>query len=502
MLDTVDLPIWLSGIKKALATGLSTPIWWRTCVRSGRVAGSISQRISKGLSTNKWYFRSCAGCPTSPGWPTGPNRPRDDDTDYRSCKAGSLVHALLLGPVRAPVNAPEITRLQVVRFTSLHCLADHRACQNRGSAAKCLCIVNGADTCPMTPRPRCRARKFATRPTSILGISLVTAISAAALVSPRHAAAGQVSDFKAQAAQIAKDLILEQLQIGTYDQQYDVDTAKVQQEQAQIQSTEAAIIGDASRVGRDRQRLQSEAIFAYMHLDTQASGVGALFSDQKQVPTRTEYEVVASGDIALAIDALRSDEKQLRAAKGTLEQQQARDQATTRQEAVLQSAAHQTQAELQSKQSEVQGQLAVAVAQQQAAQSAAAAAAVQMAQAAAAAAATTTTLPPQRHSTSASSTSTSVPSASTTDPSLPPFLKCVLQAESGGDYSAVSPDGMYMGGFQFSQATWNEAAQLAGMPQLVNVPPNLASPAEQDDLAIALYQADGQQPWNDSCRNS
>ena len=59
-----------------------------------------------------------------------------------------------------------------------------------------------------------------------------------------------------------------------------------------------------------------------------------------------------------------------------------------------------------------------------------------------------------------------------------------------------------MGGFQFSQPTWNEAAQLAGMPQLINVPPNEATPAEQDDLAIALYDADGQQPWDDSCRNS
>ena len=87
-------------------------------------------------------------------------------------------------------------------------------------------------------------------------------------------------------------------------------------------------------------------------------------------------------------------------------------------------------------------------------------------------------------------------------PRAPPFLQCVLRVESGGNYGAVSPGGMYMGGFQFSQLTWNEAAQLAGMPQLINVPPNQATPAQQDDLAIALYQADGQQPWDDSCRNS
>ncbi len=77
-----------------------------------------------------------------------------------------------------------------------------------------------------------------------------------------------------------------------------------------------------------------------------------------------------------------------------------------------------------------------------------------------------------------------------------------MQAESGGNYGAVSPGGTYMGGFQFSQATWNEAAQLAGMPQLINVPPNEATPAEQDDLAIALYEADGGQSWNDSCPTS
>jgi hypothetical protein len=47
-LETVARPMWLSGMRKALATGASTPIWWRTWVRSGWVAGSISQITSKG----------------------------------------------------------------------------------------------------------------------------------------------------------------------------------------------------------------------------------------------------------------------------------------------------------------------------------------------------------------------------------------------------------------------------------------------------------------------
>jgi hypothetical protein len=321
-----------------------------------------------------------------------------------------------------------------------------------------------------------------------------------------------VSNLKAQAAQIAQDLVLEQLQINAYQQQYDVDAAKVQQDQAAIGSTERQIHADVSRVSRDRKRLQDEAVSAYINADPQVGGTQSLFEgdqNQNKALARAQYEQVAGGDITATIDALHIDENQLSAQRATLEQQEARDQATTNQEATLTNAAHQTKGELESKQSEITGQLAAAVAQQQAAQAAAAAAAVRAAQAAAQAAAsrttTSTTQPaPSAPSTTAqgTATSTSIVATSSGDPSLPPFLQCVLQTESSGNYSAVSPGGTYMGGFQFSQATWNQAAQLAGMPQLINVPPNEATPAQQDDLAIALYKADGEQPWYDPCRNS
>ena len=364
----------------------------------------------------------------------------------------------------------------------------------------------------MKPGLRCRVQRLTGVGVGMVGLSLVTTITATVVVPRGPVAADQVSSLKAQATQIAQDLVLEQLQIGSYQQQYDVDMAKVQRDKAEIGSSEDQIQDDTTRVRHDRQRLQSEAVSAYVNLDPEVTGTEALFENQTEAPTRAVYEEVASGDIALAVDALQTDENGLRAERATLEQQEARDQATTNQEATLSNAARQTEVQLASKQSEVTGQLAVAVAQQQAAQAAAAAAAVRAAQAAAAAAAvraaqaaasqttTTTTQPgPSAVSTAAQGSTTGTQSD---DPSLPPFLQCVLQAESGGNYGAVSPGGTYMGGFQFSQATWNEAAQLAGMPQLVNVPPNEATPAEQDDLAIALYEADGEQSWNDSCRAS
>ncbi len=340
----------------------------------------------------------------------------------------------------------------------------------------------------------------------IVSFSLALTTGAALALPVDLVAADQVSDLKAQADQIAHDLVLEQLQIGAYQQQYDVDVAKVQRDEKGIRSTQDQIQADVGRVGHDRKRLQAEAMSAYINTGSDIDGNPPLFAgNQDRELARAEYEKEVTGDIAATIDALHLDENGLSAERAALGQQEARDQATTNQEAVLTDAAHRTQGQLQSKQSEITGELAVAVAQQQATQAAAAAAAVRAAQAAASRTTsnTSTTRPAVSAQPASSTTATTAPGTNTgtptADPSLPPFLQCVLQAESGGNYGAVSPGGTYMGGFQFSQVTWNEAAGLAGMPQLVDVPPNQATPAQQDDLAIALYDADGQQPWLDRC---
>ena len=279
----------------------------------------------------------------------------------------------------------------------------------------------------------------------MVGLTLVTTTTATVVVPPGLVAADQVSGLKAQAAQIAQDLVLEQLQIGAYQQQYDVDTAKIQQDEAEIGSSESQIRADVGRVSRDRKRLQDEAVSAYINEGSEFGGTPSLFEgNPDKAVVRAEYEEVASGDITLSIDSLQIDENGLSAERATLEQQKARDQATTNQEATLANAAHQTEVELESKQAEVTGQLAVVVAQQQAAQAAAAAAAVRAAQAAAIRNTTTTTT---TQPGAAASTAVQVIAVGTSsgDPSLPPFLQCVLQVESSGNYGAVSPGGTYMG---------------------------------------------------------
>ena len=79
------------------------------------------------------------------------------------------------------------------------------------------------------------------------------------------------------------------------------------------------------------------------------------------------------------------------------------------------------------------------------------------------------------------------------------FLHCVKMRESGGNYSVVSANGLYYGAYQFHRSTWDNTASHAGRGDLVGVPPNMASPADQDAMALHLYRWQGPAPWGGYC---
>jgi hypothetical protein len=66
-------------------------------------------------------------------------------------------------------------------------------------------------------------------------------------------------------------------------------------------------------------------------------------------------------------------------------------------------------------------------------------------------------------------------------------LEAIAACESGGDPEAVSPDGTYMGLFQFDQGTW-ESVGGTGLP-------TEASAEEQEYRAALLYSEAGSSPW-------
>ncbi|HEU4973555.1 MAG TPA: transglycosylase family protein [Baekduia sp.] len=68
-----------------------------------------------------------------------------------------------------------------------------------------------------------------------------------------------------------------------------------------------------------------------------------------------------------------------------------------------------------------------------------------------------------------------------------PVLTRIAACESGGNPSAVSPDGRYRGKYQFTRATWRA---LGGSGDPAAAPESL-----QDRLAAKLYAQRGAAPW-------
>lgn len=81
------------------------------------------------------------------------------------------------------------------------------------------------------------------------------------------------------------------------------------------------------------------------------------------------------------------------------------------------------------------------------------------------------------------------------EPATPPggILNCIAHYESHGNYAAVNPAGYY-GKYQFDQSTWDGVASRHN-PDYVGVRPDQAPPGVQDQLALALYNERGLQPW-------
>jgi Transglycosylase-like domain len=368
-------------------------------------------------------------------------------------------------------------------------------------------------------------RSVVSRARAALGAVLVTttlvSTTSLAVFSPRPAAADQVASLQAQAKQIAQELVQEQLQIGADEQQYSVAQAKVASDTAAMARIGREIDTDNARIAKDSAALRHLALAAYMTAGTDLSGSDAIFSGNfNRVTLSDEYQSLSAGNIQNAIDELHDARAALAVESSVLQQEQSSDRAARSLQASSLAQASATNQQMEAKQSEVKGQLVAALAAQAAAQAAAAQAAVAAAQRAAsqkaaaaqAAAAQAAAAQAAAQQAAAAQAAQQAPSGSSAgastvvevsmpDPALPPYLQCVVQAESGGNYQAVSPDGVYMGAFQFDQPTWDLAARAAGLAFLVGVQPNDATKAEQDTVAVALYALDGDRPWlGDRCQ--
>ena len=342
--------------------------------------------------------------------------------------------------------------------------------------------------------------------------TLVASTSFGAVAVSRSAGADQVSTLQSQAAAISQQLIEEQLRVDTDRQQYSVVSARVAADGQAIAQIGQQISQDDQQIAAREDLVRRQALRSYMDYGTGAgSATGTLFAgNQEHAQAASEYSSIAVGNITTVVDQLNTAQAQLQAHQASLRHQQDQDRADLASQSADLSQANASAAHLAGLHSQVTGQLASAVAAQASAQDAAAVAAVTAAQKQAARAPTTTrptashpvtTIPATTGTGTAAPAPVSPPAgagADLPDPVLNSFLQCVIQKESGGDYSINTGNGYY-GAFQFSQSTWNVAAQDAGLSYLVNVLPSSATKAEQDTVAVALYALDGGQPWTGDC---
>ena len=326
--------------------------------------------------------------------------------------------------------------------------------------------------------------------------------------APRAAGADQVSTLQAQATAISQQLIEAQLRVDTDRQQYSVYSARVAADGQAIAQIGQAIGQDDQQIAAREALVRQQALRSYMDYGTgSGSATSTLFAgDQEHAQAASEYSSIAVGNITTVVDQLHTAQAQLVSHQASLRHQQDQDRADLATQSTDLAQANAGAAHLSALHSQVTGQLATAVADQAAAQDQVAAAAVAAAQKQAVRTPTTTAHPvttiPVTTGTGTTAPAPVTPppgaGADLPDPALNAFLQCVIQKESGGDYSINTGNGYY-GAFQFSQSTWNVAAQDAGLGYLVGVLPSSATKAEQDTVAVALYALDGGQPWTGDC---
>ena len=165
--------------------------------------------------------------------------------------------------------------------------------------------------------------------------------------------------------------------VDSLSQSYDTALQKVQQLNAALAETRAAITKDQQRVAVDQRNLRRDTLDAYT-TDGGSSGFQSMFGGggEKAVVTN-EYRSVASGNISNAVDALNVAETQLTAQQGQLQATQCQANAALAQASSSPQQAEATMVAQEATLAKVKGQIATLVAQQQAAEQAAQSAAFQ-----------------------------------------------------------------------------------------------------------------------------
>ena len=332
------------------------------------------------------------------------------------------------------------------------------------------------------------------RTTPLMRASAVVCVLALALAGAPHAVSAQTSSESIADTRAA---------IDTAANQWFAAQRKVADLDLEIQGLTKTMATAQTRVDKYRKVADARAVELY-ESNTQALGVMSdtqMGGDPLELGRRAALIGQANSEGQAVIDQLEASITDLKARRAELHA--ARSEQTT----TLRLLTHQRRAldtllaslELGSAHAEARAELAAALRRHQDA-------------ALADAATRPTVVALTGDSPAAPTTTTPTPAPVTTSTPAPPsgsggvssvhdepFLVCTRARESDGNYSVVSSGGSYYGAYQFSPTTWNVTASHLGRLDLVGVLPSQASEADQDDMAWALYQWQGNAPWGGRC---
>jgi len=309
-----------------------------------------------------------------------------------------------------------------------------------------------------------RKRLFA-----VLTLALTIGLAAAVITTSRPAAAGSISDEKAQAAAITAKIQATEAQISALSGQVQAADYQLTQLSSQIAANQAQVAKDQAEVSKDEAQLRAQAINDYTSSGTGGNQVTQMFSSNVDMSAiRSEYSSIATGNVTTTIDNLHTAQSQLQTAQNALQQQQsqATDTRNTLQSSENQASAlaAQDQSTLNSVNADIQAQVAA----QQAAAAAAAKAAATAAFNAKLSAAKTAQLAAQSTNSGAGggSSNTGVSAPVGPPPPVPPGVAGAIQAAESQIGTPYVWGGSAPGGFDCSGLVqWSYAQAGISLPR-------------------------------------
>jgi cell wall-associated NlpC family hydrolase len=185
---------------------------------------------------------------------------------------------------------------------------------------------------------------------------------------------GQISAGEAQVSTLEAQIAQQQATLDAATEVYDRSAVELDATKSALAVTDASLAAQRAKLNAAKGALRKDVIEEYIS-GTGSSAVAKLFADPTgSDQTRTLYEHLGIGNVALEVSRVRSGQKALSATQVKL---QSEEQAQQSQAAAADHAAQQAQAAAalsQATLAQVKGSLAQAIAQQAAAQAAAAAA--------------------------------------------------------------------------------------------------------------------------------